>query len=163
MLLCVYPLDVAYIRLAADGSPATLLENQGPTDLLSQLYKSGGVSAFYSGFFLTVLALSVYRGSYYWLYKLYKNTLSKRKEFAGDGAKFLMSTLIAVASALISYPLDTIRKRLIMDEGRPKRHYTGIFDCIAKILEREGISGFFKGGYCVLLREFIGKLILLFV
>jgi solute carrier family 25 (adenine nucleotide translocator) protein 4/5/6/31 len=163
VLFCVYPLDVAYIRLASESGPSTLFQHNGPIHVLKQLYQQDGISALYSGYWLTALALTVYRGTYYWLYDIYKRTLSTKPGYNGKWATFIASTVIAIACALITYPLDTIRKRMIMDQGRPKRKYSGFLDCVAKIMEKEGVAGFFKGGLCVLMREFIGKLILLVV
>jgi solute carrier family 25 (adenine nucleotide translocator) protein 4/5/6/31 len=47
----------------------------------------------------------------------------------------------------LAYPLDTIRRRLMMESGKSvdQRTYKGTVDCGSKILAKEGITGFFKG------------------
>lgn len=47
----------------------------------------------------------------------------------------------------MAYPLDTIRRRLMMESGKSvdQRTYKGTVDCGSKILAKEGITGFFKG------------------
>ena len=53
-----------------------------------------------------------------------------------------MTTLTA---GILSYPLDTIRVRRIMDAGRENKMYGNSVDCFKKILQKEGPRGLFKG------------------
>ena len=58
--------------------------------------------------------------------------------------------VINVATRIVSYPLNTIRKRLMMTAGkkfktRKDELYDGTIDCIKKTYEQEGGKAFFKG------------------
>lgn len=47
---------------------------------------------------------------------------------------------------MMSYPLDTVRRRLMMQSGRADVLYNGTADCFAKIYANEGgLKPFFKG------------------
>ena len=45
----------------------------------------------------------------------------------------------------ISYPLDTIRRRLQVQGRVGKVEYKGMIDCGLKIYKQEGFKGFFRG------------------
>jgi solute carrier family 25 (mitochondrial adenine nucleotide translocator), member 4/5/6/31 len=49
-----------------------------------------------------------------------------------------------VVSGLISYPIDTIRRRMMMTSGE-KVKYKGSIDCTVQILKNEGFMSFMKG------------------
>jgi solute carrier family 25 (adenine nucleotide translocator) protein 4/5/6/31 len=61
--------------------------------------------------------------------------------------RFLFAQAITSSSETLAYPLDTIRRRLMMESGKAadQRTYKGTVDCGSKILSKEGVSGFFKG------------------
>jgi len=54
-------------------------------------------------------------------------------------------------SGIVSYPLDTVRRRLMMQSGRVGADgkkmllYNGTLDCFRQISAKEGSSAFFKG------------------
>ena len=47
----------------------------------------------------------------------------------------------------MTYPLDTIRRRLMMQSGRKDfdKQYKGSIDCHRKIMLKEGFRGFYGG------------------
>lgn len=59
-----------------------------------------------------------------------------------------MRTGLAAATtfvaASITYPLDIIRKRLIVDVGSEKKQYSGFRAAVGRIYAREGIRGFYR-------------------
>lgn len=65
------------------------------------------------------------------------------------------------SAGIISYPFDTVRRRLMMQAGGKKR-YNGLMDCYAKIYKEEGIGAFFKGAMSNILRGTGGALVLVF-
>jgi len=36
---------------------------------------------------------------------------------------------VTVSAGIVSYPLDTVRRRLMMSSGQAERMYTGTMDC----------------------------------
>lgn len=63
-------------------------------------------------------------------------------------------------AGVVSYPLDTVRRRLMMQSGRADKMYNGTLDCYRKILANEGINAFFKGAFSNVLRGTGGALVL---
>ena len=62
---------------------------------------------------------------------------------------------VTVASGLISYPVDTIRRRMMMTSGQAVK-YKGSIDCTVQILKNEGIASMFKGAGANILRGVAG-------
>jgi len=159
-LSVVYPLDFARTRLAADvGKTAGDRQFNGLVDCLTKIYKSDGLKGLYQGFGVSVLGIIAYRACYFGGYDTLKRV------FFSDGRgniflKFLMAQCVTGVSGLVSYPLDTIRRRLMMQSGRKDVMYTGTMDCFNKILKNEGGKAFFKGALSNILRGMGASLVL---
>jgi solute carrier family 25 (adenine nucleotide translocator) protein 4/5/6/31 len=157
-LLFVYPLDFARTRLAADVGKGDQRQFNGLVDCLSKINKSDGFLGLYRGFGVSVLGIIVYRACYFGGYDT-----AKKSVFTKDTSvlvKFLCAQVITGISGLVSYPLDTIRRRLMMQSGRKEVMYTGTFDCFNKILANEGPKAFFKGALSNIIRGAGGSLVL---
>jgi len=70
--------------------------------------------------------------------------------------------VVTVSAGIVSYPLDTVRRRLMMASGQEEKMYTGTMDCFAKIYAKEGVHGFFKGCLSNVIRGTGGALVLVF-
>jgi len=69
---------------------------------------------------------------------------------------------VTVSAGVASYPLDTVRRRLMMQSGRGDVLYTGTIDCFVKIYKEAGIKAFFKGALSNVIRGTGGALVLVF-
>ena len=69
---------------------------------------------------------------------------------------------MTTGAGIISYPFDTVRRRMMMQSGRSKdeRMYKGTLDCWRKIYANEGGNAFFKGAFSNILRGTGGALVL---
>jgi len=78
--------------------------------------------------------------------------------------KWFVAQVVTVSAGVISYPLDTVRRRLMMQSGRPVEEmvYKGTLDCFAVIAREEGMGAFFKGALSNILRGTGGALVLVF-
>ena len=67
-------------------------------------------------------------------------------------------------SETISFPLDTVRRKLMMQSGRKGTNveikYSGTLDCYKKTLAEEGVKGFFKGNLSNIYRSVGSSLVL---
>jgi len=75
---------------------------------------------------------------------------------------FMLGQVVTVSAGIISYPLDTVRRRLMMTSGQGDKLYNGTMDCFAKILSKEGPGAFFKGCLSNVIRGTGGALVLTF-
>jgi len=158
--LCfVYPLDFARTRLGADvGKGAGQREFKGLGDCLAKIVKSDGVSGLYRGFFVSVQGIIIYRAAFFGLYDTAKGMTGKTNILIS----WMIAQCVTTVSGIISYPFDTVRRRLMMQSGRKGGEvmYTGTLDCWGKILKNEGTGAFFKGAFSNVLRGTGGAIVL---
>ena len=160
--LCfVYPLDMARTRLAADiGKGPGERQFNGLGDCLTKLYKADGFRGLYRGFGISVAGIIPYRASYFGLFDTGKRKLTwVQKSLI---IKFIFAQFCTTTSGLLSYPFDTVRRRMMMDSGRSasEKMYKSTPDCFKQILTKEGPKAFFKGALSNIFRGVGASLVL---
>jgi len=164
--LCfVYPLDFARTRLAADvGDASGKREFTGLVDCLKKCAAKDGPSALYRGFGISVIGIVIYRASYFGMYDTGKVILFEDPKKAGFLQMWGFAQFVTVGAGILSYPLDTVRRRLMMTAGKTgaDKMYDGTMDCFQKILKDEGGRAFFKGCLSNVIRGTGGALVLVF-
>jgi len=158
MSLCfVYSLDYARTRLANDTKGAKKGGGERQFNGLLDVYKktlaSDGVAGLYRGFVISCVGIVVYRGFYFGLYDTIKPMFLG--EDASLAASFALGYGVTVAAGLASYPIDTIRRRMMMTSGEAVK-YNGSMDCAVQVLRSEGPKSFFKGAGANVLRGMAG-------
>merc|ERR1712147_72059 len=157
MSLCfVYSLDFARTKLANDtksGAKGGSREYNGLIDVYRKTLASDGIQGLYRGFVISCVGIVVYRGCYFGFYDSLKPILLG--EDAGLMASFLLGYGVTVTSGLISYPIDTIRRRMMMTSGQAVK-YKGAIDCTTQILKNEGFMSMMKGAGANVLRGVAG-------
>jgi len=159
MSLCfVYSLDYARTRLANDAKSAKKggsgeRQYNGLVDVYKKTIASDGVAGLYRGFVISCVGIIVYRGCYFGFYDTLKPIMLG--EDAGVLISFCLGYAVTVAAGLCSYPIDTIRRRMMMTSGEAVK-YSGSFDCAVQVMKNEGITSFFKGAGANILRGMAG-------
>lgn len=160
--LCfVYPLDFARTRLGADVGSGKAREFNGLVHCIKTIAKRDGVRGLYQGFFVSIQGIIVYRASYFGTYDTVMGVLpdSKNMNFF---LKWGVAQVVTTGAGVVSYPFDTVRRRMMMQSGRAKEdlQYKGTADCWKKIYQQEGGRAFFKGAFSNVLRGTGGALVL---
>ena len=70
--------------------------------------------ALYQGFGVSVQGIIVYRGAYFGLYDTAKGMLFEDEKKANFFAKWAVAQTVTAMAGVISYPFDTVRRRLMM-------------------------------------------------
>ena len=160
-LLFVYPLDFSRTRLAADvGKAKSDREFTGLGNCIMTVLKKDGPIGLYRGFMVSVLGIIVYRACYFGGYDWGKQYLFKDFRNANAILLFCFAEVNTTISGLASYPLDTVRRRLMMQSGRTTMLYKGTFDCMRKIYAEKGLKAFYKGALSNVFRGTGGALVL---
>jgi len=160
--LCfVYPLDFARTRLAADVGTGGTRQFTGLGNCLSSVFKSDGPIGLYRGFFVSVQGIIIYRAAYFGFYDTAKGMLPKQYQ-SNILISWMIAQTVTTCSGIISYPFDTVRRRMMMQSGRKGGDimYSGTIDCWRKIASQEGGGAFFKGAFSNILRGTGGALVL---
>ena len=160
--LCfVYSLDYARTRLANDkkGSKSGGQKQfSGLADVYKQTYAKDGFMGLYRGFVISFIGIFIYRGLYFGLFDTFK-PMMPAKYRDNFSANFLLGYTITVVAGLASYPIDTIRRRMMMTSGEAVQ-YKGSIDCAQQILKQKGVAAFFNGASANILRGIAGALVI---
>jgi len=157
-LVFVYSLDYARTRLANDNKNSKKggsRQFNGLIDVYTKTWATDGIAGLYRGFMVSCAGIIVYRGCYFGFYDTLKPIIlvgSLDKNFL---ASFLLGWTVTVTAGLASYPLDTIRRRMMMTSGEAVK-YKSSFHCASVIMQNEGIKSFFKGAGANILRGVAG-------
>jgi len=153
-LMFVYSLDYCRTRLANDAKvKGKEREFNGMVDVYVKTVKSDGFFGLYRGFVISCVGIFIYRGMYFGLYDSLKPIL------LGDNNSVLLSFAlgwaVTITAGLMSYPIDTIRRRMMMTSGQAVK-YKGSVDCFVQVMKNEGFMSLMKGAGANILRGVAG-------
>lgn len=150
----VYPLDYARTRLGVDvGRKTSERQYLGLIDCIVKTVKSDGPVGLYRGFVVSIQGIILYRAAYFGLFDTIKASLPDPKN-TPIIISFIIAQCVTIVSGLTSYPLDTVRRRMMMQSGRKKVEveYRNTMDCWVKIIKNEGVAALYRGAFSNILR-----------
>ncbi|KAI8483034.1 PREDICTED: ADP/ATP translocase 1-like [Branchiostoma belcheri] len=159
--LCfVYPLDFARTRLAADigkGPGERLYSGLG--NCIMKTYQSDGLYGLYRGFSVSVQGIIIYRAAYFGCFDTAKGMMPdpKKTPFV---VSWMIAQVVTTSAGIVSYPFDTVRRRMMMQSGLKELIYKNTLDCWRKIIKDEGGAALFKGAFSNVLRGMGGAFVL---
>uniref|UniRef100_A0A7N0TB35 ADP/ATP translocase n=1 Tax=Kalanchoe fedtschenkoi TaxID=63787 RepID=A0A7N0TB35_KALFE len=157
-LLFVYSLDYARTRLANDAKAAKKgggRQFDGLIDVYRKTLKSDGIAGLYRGFNISCVGIVVYRGLYFGMYDSLKPALPAKLQDSFFASFALGWVITNIGAGLASYPIDTVRRRMMMTSGEAVK-YKSSFDAFSHILKNEGPKSLFKGAGANTLRAIAG-------
>jgi len=154
-LMFVYSLDFARTRLANDNKgKGGERQYNGLIDVYVKTLKSDGIQGLYRGFVISAVGIFIYRGMYFGLYDTIKPIVLGGKD-ASVTLSFLLGWAVTVTAGLMSYPIDTVRRRMMMTSGGAVK-YKGSLDCFQQVLRNEGPMSLMKGAGANIIRGVAG-------
>ncbi|KAI3624653.1 hypothetical protein CBS14141_003081 [Malassezia furfur] len=115
-------------------------------DAFRKIYLREGLGGFYKGLLPSLLGV-FHVVVQFPLYEYFKSLAATRQH-----SDHLSPTMILLCSggskmlaSMATYPHEVLRTRLQMVPQSGHAHYTGLFQAISVIFQREGIRGFYKG------------------
>lgn len=138
-----YPLDVVRTRITVDPKSYT-----GIFQTIFKIVQDEGVLSLWSGLEPTLLGVVAYDGAQFFAYDNLKNYYIQNFNNGKNPSPWTTSLLGAVSSAFsqsLSFPLDVVRKRLMLKDRNGKPRYKGTFDALSSIYKKEGFLGLYKG------------------
>ena len=155
-LIFVYSLDFVRTRLANDAKSAKKggqRQFNGMVDCYRQILVKDGLVGLYRGFVISCVGIFIYRGFYFGLYDTFNPMLTtKNSPFL---VSFAIGYICTVVSGLLSYPIDTIRRRMMLTSGTGVV-YKGSIDCFTQVVKNEGFMSTMNGAGANILRGIAG-------
>eukprot|EP00986_Skeletonema_menzelii_P015397 scaffold11695_cov131-Skeletonema_menzelii.AAC.2 len=184
----LYPVEFIRTRLAMDVGRGTTdvprLYPGGMRDVCSSIWKVDGWRGFYQGYGIALAGVVLYRALHLGGYDAVKTEIlhrrghsigvtgaqqgttngSQNNKAAGltMGERFLAAQIVSLTAGTACYPIDSVRRRLMMQAGLPieKRIYKNSLDCFRRVWATEGLSGLYLGIGPNLVRSFGASLLL---
>ncbi|KAL1923522.1 uncharacterized protein VTP21DRAFT_8502 [Calcarisporiella thermophila] len=157
-LTFVYSLDYARTRLANDAKAAKKggeRQFNGLIDVYRKTLKTDGILGLYRGFNISCVGIIVYRGLYFGMYDSLKPVVLVGPLQDNFLASFLLGWGITIGAGLASYPIDTVRRRMMMTSGEAVK-YKSSLQAFQQIVAQEGTKSLFKGAGANILRAVAG-------
>lgn len=157
-LLFVYSLDYARTRLANNAKSAKgsgKRQFNGLVDVYRKTLKSDGIAGLYRGFSISCVGIIVYRGLYFGMYDSLKPVVLVGSMQDSFLASFLLEWGITIGAWLASYPIDTVRRRVMMTSGDAVKYKSSLV-AFQQIVKAEGTKSLFKGAGANILRAVAG-------
>jgi len=158
-LAFVYSLDYARTRLANDNKASKKgggeRQFNGLLDVYRKTLATDGIAGLYRGFNISCVGIVVYRGLYFGMYDSLKPVVLQGNLKENFFASFLLGWCITIGAGLASYPIDTIRRRMMMTSGEAVK-YKSSMHAFQEIVKKEGTKSLFKGAGANILRAIAG-------
>merc|ERR1711982_93548 len=156
-LLFVYSLDYARTRLANDAKSAKKggeRQFNGLVDVYKKTLASDGIQGLYRGFVISCVGIVVYRGCYFGFFDSLKPLMPASLE-GNFLANFMLGWVVTIVAGLASYPIDTIRRRMMMTSGEAVK-YRSSLHCFNEVVKNEGFASLFRGAFANIIRGVAG-------
>ncbi|MBA0626312.1 hypothetical protein Gotri_005673 [Gossypium trilobum] len=153
-LILIYPLDIAHTRLAADIGRSNVRQFRGIYHFLSTIREKDGIQGIYRGLPASLQGMIVHRGLYFGGFDTIKEILSEEsKTELTLWKRWVVAQAVTTSAGLLSYPLDTVRRRMMMQSGLEQPMYHSTLHCWKTIYRTEGVSSFYRGALSNIFRS----------
>ena len=162
-LAILHPIDTVRTRLATDNKKIKegfgIRKFNGTIDCIKKLYLyENGFRAFYPGLVISVVGMFQYRAIYFGVYDSLKEKFFTEK--VNFFVKWAMAQIITLSAGCFGYPLDTIKRRMMIQSGEVEKKYKNSRHCFIVMYYEEGIKGYFRGFTANIFRMFGTSLVL---
>ena len=125
-------------------------EFNGMVDIIQKTIKIDGIRGIYRGFVVSCMGGFLFHGVQIGLFTTLKPILTDknsviRNTILATNSTYLLPGFVSMFSLLVSYPLNTIRCRMMLSSGSGNRQYQSAVECGMKIIRNEGFSALMKG------------------
>lgn len=177
----LYPVEFLRTRLAMDvqssrvDATKSIKPNMGMWYVTRSILRTDGITGLYKGYGITLGATIVYRLLHLGGYDALKmEVLSRKQQRHYDlqslgklpeltwTERFLVAEFVTLTAGTICYPLDSVRRRMMMQAGLPpdKLLYRNSLQCFQRVWAQEGLRGFYLGLGPNIVRSLGGSLLL---
>lgn len=154
-----YPLEYARTRLAMDAGtqlpgagvkPCGVKHPRefpnGIRDVVRKAIETDGVRGLYRGFGIALGGNVLFRALHMGGYDFVKNEVIYLNGNGNLGFKerYTIASVVSISAGTICYPIDSIRRRLMMQTGKVQGYSSSLGAC-RSIMASEGVRGFYRG------------------
>ena len=180
----LYPIEFLRTRLALDVGTSsgnnhdrkakmTRMYPRGMRDVFCLIMKTDGVRGLYQGYGIALSGVVLYRALHLGGFDACKTELLFRRQTSSSSLsnndytitmweRYTIAQVVSIVAGTICYPIDSVRRRLMMQAGLPsnERRYNNSIHAFRRIWIEEGTRGFYLGIGPNLFRSVGGALLL---
>ncbi|CAI5454331.1 unnamed protein product [Caenorhabditis angaria] len=160
-LFLLYPFDFARTRLAIDAKKDGSKKYAGMVDCLKKIRVAEGFGGWFKGLSSAMQFVIASRAIFFGIFDSIRTSVDDPKSL-NFAACWAIAQVAIVTSGMMCYPLDTVRRSMMMQSGKKVKKYTSTKDCWKKIYKQDGVNGFYRGALTNSLRSTGGALIITF-
>merc|ERR1719427_645684 len=152
-LVFVQSIDYTRTRLAVDAKSGGKRQFSGIFDVYAQTIRKDGLRGLYRGFVVSCTCIFIYRGLYFGLFDSLKPILITESDPWWH--TFLLGWVVTISAGLSAYPIDTLKRRMMMTAGEEVK-YSSSLACLKEVIAREGMSALYRGAGVNIVRGVAG-------
>lgn len=158
-LLLTHPLDTVRTRLAAARLQIMASPYLGMHDCFCETWRLEGIRGLYAGCAMSLVEVAPYTAI---AFAGYEGTKQRLAQVEGSHPSMLSTTsrlfagvVSGVAAATICYPMDTVRRQLMLDGSRgfQARYQRSLVFCARELWHEGGVPRFYRGCSATLLKS----------
>lgn len=150
-IVCIatYPLELCRVRLAADLT-SSVNNYSGITDCIRSSVRHEGYRVMFKGLGVSIAEIAPFIGISFGLY----DHITANTGVLNKWERLGIGTSSTIAALLVCYPLDTVRRQLMLDgsTGYHSRYEGSAIACVRMLLAEGGLRRFYRGCSVVCLR-----------
>uniref|UniRef100_A0A7S4V0H8 Mitochondrial carrier protein n=2 Tax=Guillardia theta TaxID=55529 RepID=A0A7S4V0H8_GUITH len=146
-----YPLDLIRTRMAGrlmtEGAIKTGVAGNTWWQTAVGVVEKEGLMGLYRGVSPTLIGAFPYEGIKFYSYAKFKEVLPKDQDGKQNvGWKLVAGASAATVAHIVTYPMDTIRRRMqLQGAAGAQILYKNAIDCAAQMVKREGVRSLYRG------------------
>lgn len=157
--LLIFPLKLARLCMGVDVGTGSTKTFYSLFNFYAQIYREKGLRGWYSGLCNSLVSVFVFRGVHFGLFDTGKVLIPGYENYSMLH-KLCFAQAVTVVAETVTYPSDTLKRRMMMNGFQKGRVYRNSWHCFATIWREEGVRGFFKGNMSNLLKSGCNAIIL---
>lgn len=156
-----HPFDVVRTRMAVDfnAKMGGGFEHKTSMGYLKLLIRTRGFRALYTGLFISMGGVFLYRAIYFALFDVLRQWIQP----IGVVQTLAVGWVSSLAGTVVAFPCDTVRRRMICGlhlNINQTKEYKNAWHCFERIIGREGFLALFRGSTVNLSRHIAGACVL---
>merc|ERR1712217_2357 len=154
-LIATHPLDTVRTRLASARVFAQEVPYSGPFDCFRTTLRLEGLRGLYAGCIVSIFEIAPYSAIAFAGYEGAKARIETRIDGAWMPTKILAGLASGASATTCCYPLDTLRRQLMLDDARgfEARYQRSFAVCFVSLWRKGGIRRLYRGWSVTMLKS----------